>query len=153
MLCPECRLPETIYSIKNEVIHAKCAACGAKSMMPMGHKLCTYILSQNKKNKKSKKDKESKKDRKVRRGAPASLALAPRTLSLGRSCSSRAPPSVGTPPTSRPPTKERKEKGGAEDTEEKEEKKEKKKKEKKVVPHQGWVPSPRPASLTPCPFC
>eukprot|EP00621_Florenciella_sp_RCC1693_P004012 CAMPEP_0182533126 /NCGR_PEP_ID=MMETSP1323-20130603/13136_1 /TAXON_ID=236787 /ORGANISM="Florenciella parvula, Strain RCC1693" /LENGTH=244 /DNA_ID=CAMNT_0024742969 /DNA_START=114 /DNA_END=845 /DNA_ORIENTATION=- len=67
VLCPECRLPETIYSIKNEVIHAKCAACGAKSMMPMGHKLCTYILSQNKKNKKSKKDKESKKDRKERK--------------------------------------------------------------------------------------
>ena len=59
VLCPECRLPETIYSIKNEIIHAKCAACGAKSMMPMAHKLTTYILAQNKKNKVSLPDPKS----------------------------------------------------------------------------------------------
>lgn len=62
VLCPNCGLPETNYSIKNECIWHRCAACGAKEMIDMSHKLCTYILAQNKKSKKdkSKKDKKDK---------------------------------------------------------------------------------------------
>ena len=65
--CPNCHLPETEYKIKNEMIYHKCAACGAKEMVDMGHKLTTYILAQDKKAKKegkkgkNKKDKEDKK--------------------------------------------------------------------------------------------
>merc|ERR1712157_87231 len=45
------------------MIH-KCAACGSKEMVDMGHKLCTYILAQDKKAKKEKKkDKGDKKDK------------------------------------------------------------------------------------------
>jgi translation initiation factor 5 len=61
VLCPNCGLPETEYKIKNECIFHKCAACGAKDMVDMNHKLCTYILAQDKKAKKDKKDKEKKK--------------------------------------------------------------------------------------------
>lgn len=63
VLCPNCRLPETIYKIKNEIIYHKCAACGAKEMVDMSHKLCTYILAQDKKAKKESKSKD-KKDKK-----------------------------------------------------------------------------------------
>lgn len=52
VLCPNCGLPETVYKIKNDTIWHKCAACGAKEMVDMGHKLCTYILAQDKKAKK-----------------------------------------------------------------------------------------------------
>ena len=52
VICPQCGLPETVYKIKSEVIWHQCAACGAKEMVDMGHKLCTYILAQNKKAKK-----------------------------------------------------------------------------------------------------
>jgi translation initiation factor 5 len=64
VLCPECGLPETAYSIKQGCIWHRCAACGAKEMVDMNHKLCTFILSQDKKNKKdkakAKKDKAKK---------------------------------------------------------------------------------------------
>jgi translation initiation factor 5 len=63
VLCPNCGLPETDYKIKNECIFHKCAACGAKDMVDMNHKLCTYILAQDKKAKKDKKEKEKKKVR------------------------------------------------------------------------------------------
>lgn len=68
VLCPNCRLPETEYKIKSGAIYHKCAACGAKEMVDMSHKLCTYILAQDKKAKQDakkngeKKKKEKKKD-------------------------------------------------------------------------------------------
>merc|ERR1712228_808595 len=63
VLCPSCGLPETEYKIKNDTIWHKCAACGAKEMVDMSHKLCTYILAQDKKAKKENK-KNGKKDKK-----------------------------------------------------------------------------------------
>jgi translation initiation factor 5 len=62
VLCPECGLPETTYSIKQGCIYHRCAACGAKEMVDMNHKLCTFILAQDKKKKKdkSKTDKTKK---------------------------------------------------------------------------------------------
>lgn len=60
VLCPNCRLPETEYKIKNEIISHKCAACGAKEPVDMQHKLCNYILAENKKEKKNNKDKKDK---------------------------------------------------------------------------------------------
>ena len=63
VLCPNCKLPETEYKIKNEVIWHRCAACGAKEMVDMGHKLCNYILAQHKKDLKEAK-KAGKKDKK-----------------------------------------------------------------------------------------
>jgi translation initiation factor 5 len=61
VLCPNCRLPETDYKIKNEVIYHRCAACGAKEMLDMNHKLTTFILAQDKKAKKEGKAKDKKK--------------------------------------------------------------------------------------------
>eukprot|EP00587_Corethron_hystrix_P004738 CAMPEP_0113310634 /NCGR_PEP_ID=MMETSP0010_2-20120614/8201_1 /TAXON_ID=216773 ORGANISM="Corethron hystrix, Strain 308" /NCGR_SAMPLE_ID=MMETSP0010_2 /ASSEMBLY_ACC=CAM_ASM_000155 /LENGTH=385 /DNA_ID=CAMNT_0000166129 /DNA_START=640 /DNA_END=1797 /DNA_ORIENTATION=+ /assembly_acc=CAM_ASM_000155 len=65
VLCPNCGLPETNFkiSLKKETIHHVCAACGAKEMVDMSHKLCTYILSQEKK-KKAEEKKTSKGDKK-----------------------------------------------------------------------------------------
>lgn len=65
VLCPQCGLPETTYSIKQGCIWHRCAACGAKEMVDMNHKLCTFILSQDKKNK---KDKEKAKKEKIKKG-------------------------------------------------------------------------------------
>lgn len=67
VLCPSCGLPETKYKIKSEVIYHTCAACGAKDMVDMSHKLCTFILAQDKKAKKESKakDKKNKKDKKA----------------------------------------------------------------------------------------
>lgn len=62
VLCPECGLPETHYKFKDGCIFHKCAACGAKEMVDMEHKLCTYILAQHKKQRKQ--DKKDKKDKK-----------------------------------------------------------------------------------------
>jgi len=69
VLCPNCGLPETEYKIKSEVIYHKCAACGAKEMVDMSHRLCNYILAEDKKAKKDKgknkkEDKKAKKDKK-----------------------------------------------------------------------------------------
>merc|ERR1712157_647575 len=64
VLCPNCNLPETEYKIKSGLIYHKCAACGAKEMVDMSHKLCTYILAQEKKAKKENKKSGSKKDKK-----------------------------------------------------------------------------------------
>lgn len=63
VLCPNCRLPETNYKIKNDTIFHRCLACGSKDMVDMNHKLCNYILAQDKKAKKEKKSKD-KKDKK-----------------------------------------------------------------------------------------
>mmetsp|Transcript_6918 Transcript_6918/g.7554 ORF Transcript_6918/g.7554 Transcript_6918/m.7554 type:complete len:405 (-) Transcript_6918:174-1388(-) len=65
VLCPNCALPETDYKIKNGCIFHRCKACGAKDMVNMNHKLCAYILAQDKKakkdgKKKGGKDKETK---------------------------------------------------------------------------------------------
>merc|ERR1711933_626618 len=72
--CPNCGLPETDYKIKSEIIYHKCAACGAKEMVDMTHKLCKYILAQDKKAKKDakkkgggKKGKEEKKKEKKKK--------------------------------------------------------------------------------------
>ena len=54
VLCPNCGLPETNYKIKNETIYHKCAACGAKEMVDMSHRLCNFILAEEKKAKKDK---------------------------------------------------------------------------------------------------
>jgi len=62
VLCPQCGLPETHYKIKEGCIYHRCAACGAKEMVDMEHKLCTYILAQHKKEKKMKKE-QAKKDK------------------------------------------------------------------------------------------
>lgn len=67
VLCPNCKLPETEYKIKSEIIWHRCAACGAKEMVDMGHKLCNYILAQNKKDLKEAK-KAGKKDKKGKKG-------------------------------------------------------------------------------------
>lgn len=64
VLCPNCRLPETEYKIKSGVIFHKCAACGAKEMVDMTHKLCTYIIAQDKKAKAEAKKEGKKKDKK-----------------------------------------------------------------------------------------
>ena len=69
VLCPSCGLPETEYKIKNDIIWHRCKACGAKEMVNMQHKLCTFILAQNKKakaekKKNEKKDRKNKKDKK-----------------------------------------------------------------------------------------
>ena len=69
VLCPNCGLPETEYKIKSGIIYHKCAACGSKDMVDMTHKLCTYILAQDKKDKADakkagkKKDKDKKKEK------------------------------------------------------------------------------------------
>jgi len=60
VLCPNCRLPESTYKIKNDLIYHRCAACGSVEMVNMQHKLCTYILAQHKKAKKDKKGKDKK---------------------------------------------------------------------------------------------
>jgi len=70
VLCPNCRLPETDYKIKNELIWHKCAACGAKEMVDMTHKLCKFILAEDKKAKKAgkgKKGKDKDKDKKKKK--------------------------------------------------------------------------------------
>jgi len=67
VLCPSCRLPETKYKIKSDSIWHVCAACGAKELVDMSHKLCNYILAENKKAKKEKgkdKDKDKKEKKK-----------------------------------------------------------------------------------------
>jgi translation initiation factor 5 len=65
VLCPNCRLPETDYKIKNDCIFHRCKACGAKEMVDMSHKLCNFILAENKKAKKEAKSKDKDKKDKV----------------------------------------------------------------------------------------
>lgn len=57
VLCPNCNYPETDYRIKNDTIFHKCKACGAREMVDMSHKLCNYILAEDKKAKKESKGK------------------------------------------------------------------------------------------------
>jgi len=65
VICPTCGLPETKYSIKSGCIWHRCAACGAKEMIDMNHKLTNYILAQDKK---KKKEKQKKKKDDVKKG-------------------------------------------------------------------------------------
>jgi translation initiation factor 5 len=66
VLCPSCGKPETRYEIKKDMIYHRCDACGERKMLINGsHKLCNYILAQDRKasmdaKKKSKKDKGNK---------------------------------------------------------------------------------------------
>ena len=48
VLCPKCQLPETALSVsvRRGLIFHKCAACGAKEVADMAHKLTTFILKQ-----------------------------------------------------------------------------------------------------------
>ena len=72
VLCPNCKLPETRLSVqarKNGNIYHKCASCGAKSLVDMSHKLCTFIIKdamaaklEDAKDKKKKKKKKSSSD-------------------------------------------------------------------------------------------
>jgi translation initiation factor 5 len=64
VLCPNCRLPESEYKIKNDLIFHRCKACGAKEMVDMSHKLCNFILAEDKKAKKEAKSKGGKKTEK-----------------------------------------------------------------------------------------
>jgi translation initiation factor 5 len=67
VLCPGCRLPETVYKIKSETIFSVCAACGAKEPVDMTHKLTVFIVAQDKKRKKEKKDAEKKDDKEAKK--------------------------------------------------------------------------------------
>merc|ERR1712127_996497 len=67
VLCPSCGLPETEYKIKSDIIWHRCKACGAKEMVNMQHKLCTFILAQDKKAKAEEK-KNDKKEGKKKKG-------------------------------------------------------------------------------------
>ena len=66
VLCPNCGLPETNYSFKNGCVLHRCMACGAKEMVDMSHKLCTYILAQEKKRKQEEKKSGKKKGKEAK---------------------------------------------------------------------------------------
>jgi translation initiation factor 5 len=68
VLCPVCGYPESEYKIKNGTIFHRCKACGALEMVDMTHKLCNFILAENKKAKQESKDKKKSDDKKVRIG-------------------------------------------------------------------------------------
>lgn len=63
VLCPSCGLPETEYKYKQGCIFHRCAACGAKDMVDMNHKLCTYILKKYKEDKKKAASSNKNKDK------------------------------------------------------------------------------------------
>jgi len=63
VLCPGCGLPETDFKIKSNQISHRCKACGCKEAVDMSHKLCTYIVAQDKKAKKEGKGKDKKKSK------------------------------------------------------------------------------------------
>merc|ERR1712176_638981 len=52
------------YKIKNDTIWHKCAACDAKEMVDMNHRLVNFILAEDKKAKKEGKGKDDKKKKK-----------------------------------------------------------------------------------------
>lgn len=66
VLCPSCRLPETKYKYKNQMIYHKCLACGSVELVDMKHKLTTFILKQKAAEKRS-KTKDSGEDKKKKR--------------------------------------------------------------------------------------
>ncbi|KAJ8600719.1 hypothetical protein CTAYLR_003931 [Chrysophaeum taylorii] len=62
VLCPSCRLPETSYKIKNDMIYHQCVACGFRGSVDMQHKLTTFILKSHKLEKKA-REKDKKKSK------------------------------------------------------------------------------------------
>ncbi|CEG48285.1 eukaryotic translation initiation factor 5 [Plasmopara halstedii] len=64
VLCPGCRLPETKYKFKGQLIFHKCYACGAVEPVDMNHKLTTFIFKEHTAAKRSSKDGKTKKDKK-----------------------------------------------------------------------------------------
>jgi len=44
VLCPNCKLPETDLSVKNQSIHSTCNACGHRAMLDSGHRIAQYII-------------------------------------------------------------------------------------------------------------
>lgn len=66
VLCPGCRLPETKYKYKNQMIYHKCLACGSVEVVDMKHKLTTFILKQKAAEKRN-KTKDSAEDKKKKR--------------------------------------------------------------------------------------
>jgi translation initiation factor 5 len=60
VLCKNCRLPETHYKVKAEIVSQKCLACGSTDMVDMTHKLTAFILAQHKKSKDAAKALEKK---------------------------------------------------------------------------------------------
>uniref|UniRef100_M4B4V4 W2 domain-containing protein n=1 Tax=Hyaloperonospora arabidopsidis (strain Emoy2) TaxID=559515 RepID=M4B4V4_HYAAE len=64
VLCPACRLPETKYKFKGQLIFHKCYACGAVEPVDMNHKLTTFIFKEHTAAKRSSKDDKKKKDKK-----------------------------------------------------------------------------------------
>jgi translation initiation factor 5 len=43
VLCPKCKLPELILSIKKSLVWGTCNACGAKNQLDNTHKLAIHI--------------------------------------------------------------------------------------------------------------
>jgi translation initiation factor 5 len=65
VLCKNCRLPETHYKVKGDLISQKCVACGSKDPCDMTHRLTTFIIKQHKKAKSEKSSEpSSSKDKK-----------------------------------------------------------------------------------------
>lgn len=64
VLCPGCRLPETKYKFKGQLIFHKCYACGAVEPVDMNHKLTTFIFKEHTALKRSSKDDKKKKEKK-----------------------------------------------------------------------------------------
>jgi translation initiation factor 5 len=69
VLCPGCRLPETKYKFKGQMIYHKCYACGAVEPVDMNHKLTTFILKEHTAAKRASKDKDKKKKEKKEKKA------------------------------------------------------------------------------------
>jgi translation initiation factor 5 len=126
VLCKNCRLPETTYKIKNDIITQKCAACGEKASCDMSHKLATFILAQHKKKKDEEKIREKEKEKKEKKEKKAARAA----LAGGASPSDDADESSGRAAVD--------DSEGASERKEKKEKKEKKdKKDKKERKEKG----------------
>ena len=64
VICGHCRLPETCYKIKKQMVSQKCMACGSKTECDPNHRLSTFI----EKNYKRPSD-EKKKDKKAAKKA------------------------------------------------------------------------------------
>merc|ERR1711924_411704 len=114
VLCPACKLPETSYKIKSEIIYHNCLACGAREMCDMQHKLTTYILKQHKIEKKAKakdkKDKRTRATRKIRsrrRTRTATTTRRRRSRRRRRRKRRRRPPRRATAPRRRRPRSRR----------------------------------------------
>ena len=79
VLCQNCRLPETNYSIKAGMVSQKCLACGHKGTVDMTHKLTTFIIAHHKKAKEiaAKAEKGGDKKKKDKKDAASEEKIAP----------------------------------------------------------------------------